>query len=79
MSSRKNIAGALSRLTKIPASDQSQEDDGYIRMVALHAVHAALRIKEIKRIQHKIQSCKQSEIASLKKNGTMLLVILASA
>lgn len=48
--SRKNIADALSRLTKIPASDQSQEDDGYIRMVALHAVPAALRIKEIERI-----------------------------
>ena len=48
--SRKNIADALSRLTKIPASDQSQEDDGYIRMVALHAVPAALRFKEIERI-----------------------------
>lgn len=48
--SRKNIADALSRLTKIPASDQSQEDDAYICMVALHAVPAALRIKEIEQI-----------------------------
>ena len=48
--SRKNIADALSRLTKIPASDQSLQDDGYVRMVALRAVPAALRIKEIERI-----------------------------
>ncbi|KAL9968959.1 hypothetical protein ACROYT_G021112 [Oculina patagonica] len=41
---------ALSRLTNIPASDQSPEDDGYIRMVALYAVSAALIIKEIERI-----------------------------
>ncbi|PFX13288.1 Retrovirus-related Pol polyprotein [Stylophora pistillata] len=48
--SRKNIADALSRLTKIPASDNSAEDDGYVRAIALHAVPAALRIKEIEQM-----------------------------
>ena len=47
---RKNIADALTRLTKIPASDQSLQDDGYVRLVALHAVPTALRIKEIERV-----------------------------
>ena len=50
MSSRKNIADALSRLTKIVASNQSQDDDEYVRMVALHAAPAALKIKEIERV-----------------------------
>ena len=48
--SRKNIADALSRLTKIVASNQSQDDDEYVRMVALHAAPAALKIKETERI-----------------------------
>ena len=48
--SRKIIAGPLSRLTKIPASDQSMEDDGYVRMTALYAVPVALKIKEIERV-----------------------------
>ena len=34
---RKNIADALSRLMKIVASNQSQDDDEYVHMVALHA------------------------------------------
>ena len=34
--SRKNIADALSRWTKIPASDQSVRDDGYVRIVAAY-------------------------------------------
>ena len=52
-----------SELTKIPASDQSQEDDGYIRMVALRAVPTALRIIEIERISaqdtelHAVRNC----------------------
>ena len=50
VSSRKNIADALSRLTKIVASNQSQDDDEYVRMVALHAAPAALKIKEIERV-----------------------------
>ena len=50
MSSRKNIADALSRLTKIVNSNQSQDDDEYVRMVALHAAPAALKIKEIERV-----------------------------
>ena len=50
MPSRKNIADALSRLTKRPASDQSMQDDGYARMIALHAVPVALGIKEIERV-----------------------------
>ena len=47
VSSRKNIADALSRLTKIVASNQSQDDEEYVRMVALHAAPVALKIKEI--------------------------------
>ena len=46
VSSRKNIADALSRLKKIVASNQSQDDDEYIRTVALPAAPAALKIKE---------------------------------
>ena len=42
VSSRNNIADALSRLTKIVASNQSQDDDEYVRMVALHSAPAAL-------------------------------------
>ena len=59
--SRKNIADALSRLTKIPASDQSREDDGYIRVIALHAVPVALRIKEIERV-----SAQDSELQAVR-------------
>ena len=51
--SRRNIADALSRLTKAPASRQSQYDDEYIRMVALHAVPLALRIQEIEQASSK--------------------------
>ena len=50
VSSRKNIADALLRLTKIVASNQSQDDDEYVRMVALHAAPVALKIKEIERV-----------------------------
>ena len=50
VSLRKNIADALSRLTKIVASNQSQDDDEYVRMVALHAAPVALKIKEIERV-----------------------------
>ncbi|PFX23911.1 Retrovirus-related Pol polyprotein from transposon 17.6 [Stylophora pistillata] len=59
--SRKNIADALSRLTKIPASDNSAEDDGYVRAIALHAVPAALRIKEIEQV-----SAQDSELQALR-------------
>ena len=44
MPSRKNIADALSRLTKISASDQTIQDDRYLHLVALHAVPKALRL-----------------------------------
>ena len=50
LSSRKNIADALSRLTKTVASNQSQDDDEYVRMVALQAAPATLKIKEIERV-----------------------------
>ena len=45
--SRKNIADALSRLTKIPASKGYVHDDEYVRMITLQAVPVALRIQEI--------------------------------
>ena len=63
VSSRENIADALSRLTKIVASDQSQDDDEYVRMVALHSAPAALKIKEIERVSaedpklHAVRRC----------------------
>ena len=59
--SRKNIADALSRLTKIPASSQSIEDDEFVRMIALHAVPVALRIKEIERV-----SAQDSELQAVR-------------
>ena len=71
--SRKDIADALSRLTKIPASDQSLQDDRYVRMMALHAVPTALRIKEIERISAQDSELKPSEIALLKEAGTVPL------
>ena len=63
VSSRENIADALSRLTKIVASDQSQDDDECVRMVALHSAPAALKIKEIERVSaedpelHAVRRC----------------------
>ena len=48
--SRDNIADALSRLTKIPASRNSRYDDGYVRMDALESVPIALKIQEIERV-----------------------------
>ena len=50
MSSRKNIADALSKLTKIVASNRSEDDDECARMVALNAAPAALKIKETERV-----------------------------
>ena len=44
--SRRNVADALSILKKIPGSDRSLQDDRYARLVALHAVPAALRIRD---------------------------------
>ena len=48
--SRDNIADALSRLTKIPASRNSRYDDEYVRMVALQFVPIALKIQEIEKV-----------------------------
>ena len=45
--SQDNIADALSRLTKIPASEKYRYDDEHVRMVALSAVPIALKIQEI--------------------------------
>lgn len=57
--SRKNIVDALSQLTKIPASGQSLQDDRYVRLVALHAVPTALRIKEMERISVQDPICQK--------------------
>ena len=46
----KNIAYALSRLTKIEDPGQSHGDDEYIRMITSHATPVALKIKEIKQM-----------------------------
>lgn len=59
MPSRKNIVDALSQLTKIPASGQSLQDDRYVRLVALHAVPTALRIKEMERISVQDPICQK--------------------
>ena len=68
MSSGENIADALSRLTKIVASNQSQDDNKYVRMVALHAAPVALKIKETE-FQPKILNYRPSGGALLKKGG----------
>ena len=60
--SRKNIADALSRLTKIEDSFHSQDDDEYVRMVASHTTPVALRIKEVKQA-----SAQDSELQAIRK------------
>ena len=45
--SQDNIADALSRLTKIPASEKYRYDDEHVRIVALSAVPIALKMQEI--------------------------------
>ena len=50
MNSRENIADALSRLTKIPASKGYVQDEEYVREVTLQAVPLALRIEEIEEV-----------------------------
>ena len=50
VTSRDNIADALSRLTKIPASGKSRYDDEYVRLVALGSVPVALKIQEIETV-----------------------------
>ena len=47
VTSRDNIADALSRLTKIPASGKSRYDNEYVRLVALGS---ALKIQEIETV-----------------------------
>ena len=47
VSSRNNIADALSCLTKIPESQGEIQDKKYVREVTLQAVPEALRIEEI--------------------------------
>ena len=50
--SRQNIADALSRLTKIPASKKFRADDkhDFVRMVAILSVPAALKIQEVEEV-----------------------------
>ena len=50
VTSRENIADALSRLTKIPASKGYVQDEEYVREVTLQAVPVALRIEEIEEV-----------------------------
>ena len=50
MTSRENIADALSRLTKIPASKGYVQDEEYVHEVTLQAVPVALRIEEIEEV-----------------------------
>ena len=47
VASRDNIVDALSHLTTIPASKKCRYDDEHVRMVALKAVPAAVKIQEI--------------------------------
>ena len=47
VSSKNNIADALSRLTKIPASQRYIQDEEYVWDVTPQAVPVALRIEEI--------------------------------
>ena len=50
VTSRENIADALSRLSKIPASKGYVQDEEYVREVTLQAVPVALRIEEIEEV-----------------------------
>ena len=50
VTSRENIADALPRLTKIPASKGYVQDEEYVREVTLQAVPVALRIEEIEEV-----------------------------
>ena len=50
MTSRENIADALSRLTKIPASKGYVQDEEYVCEVTLQAAPVALRIEEIEEV-----------------------------
>ena len=50
MTSRENIADALSRLTKIPASKGYVQDEEYVREVTLQAVPVVLWIEEIEEV-----------------------------
>ena len=50
VTSRENIADALSCLTKIPASKGYVQDEEYVREVTLQAVPVALRIEEIEEV-----------------------------
>ena len=50
MTFRDNIADALSRLTKIPASKGYVQDEDYVREVTPQAVQAALRIEQIEEV-----------------------------
>ena len=50
VTSRENIADALSSLTKIPASKGYVQDEEYVREVTLQAVPVALWIEEIEEV-----------------------------
>lgn len=76
--SRKNISHALSRLTKIPSSDQSIEDDRYLRMTALHAVPVVLKVKEIERVSAQ-RVTKSQELPHQRKMGQCFEAAFARA
>ena len=56
--SRENIADALSRLTKVPASRGYVHDEEYVRAITLQAVPAALRIEEIEAVSFEDEELK---------------------
>ena len=55
------IERMLSRLTKIDSSNQSQDNDEYVRLVESHATPTALRIKEIEQF-----SAQDSELQAIR-------------
>ena len=62
MPSRKNIADAFSRLTKIEDFFHSQDDDEYVRIVTSNATPVALKIKEVEQASAQVY-----ELQSIRK------------
>ena len=72
MPSRKNIADALSRLTKTAPVEQSKDDDEYIRAIATDDVSKVLKIKEVEHISAEDPELQAVKKCIVKGNGTLL-------
>ena len=76
VSSRNNIADALSHLTKIPASQGYIQDEDYVWEVTLQAVPVALRIEEIEEASTQVEDLRVVMHVCRVVTGTKCLRIL---